>query len=44
MSLLKIREERKQLGSGVKRGPHTFVLLFLLVLVFILISYLGRVS
>jgi hypothetical protein len=42
MSLLKIREERKELGGAVKRGPRTFVLILLLALVLILMSYLGR--
>ncbi|MDH3734100.1 MAG: hypothetical protein OEU54_11225 [Gemmatimonadota bacterium] len=40
MSLLKIREERKELGGAVKRGPRTIILMGLLVLVLILISYL----
>ncbi len=42
MSLLKIREERKELGSAVKRGPRTVVLVLLLVLVLALMAYLGR--
>jgi hypothetical protein len=42
MSLLKIREERKELGGAVKRGPRTLILLFLLVLIVVLISYLDR--
>lgn len=41
MSLLKIREERKKLGAGVKRGPRTVVLVLLLVVVVILMIYLG---
>ena len=44
MSLLKIREERKKLGGGVKRGPRTIVLLILLALVLMLMTYLGRLS
>ena len=44
MSLLKIREERKQLGAGVKRGARTKVLVFLLIVVIVLIVYLGRIS
>ncbi len=44
MSLIKIREERKKLGSAVKRGPKTIVLLVLLALVFMLMVYLGRFS
>ena len=42
MSLLKVREERKELGGAVKRGPRTIVLLLLLVLVIALMSYLDR--
>ena len=42
MSLLKIREERKKLGSGVKRGPRTLTLVILLVLVIMLMGYLNR--
>ena len=44
MSLIKIREDRKKLGSAVKRGPKTIVLLVLLALVFMLMVYLGRFS
>lgn len=44
MSLLKIREERKKLGSAVKRGPRTIVLVLLLALVIMLMVYLGRIS
>ncbi len=44
MSLLKIREERRRLGAGVKRGARTIVLVVLLLLVLILIVYLGRIS
>jgi len=42
MSLLKIREERKELGGAVKRGPRTLILLVLLVLVVVMITYLDR--
>jgi hypothetical protein len=42
MSLLKVREERKELGGAVKRGPRTFILLLLLVLVLLMIFYLDR--
>jgi hypothetical protein len=42
MSLLKIREDRKELGGAVKRGPRTIVLLLLLALVIFLITYLDR--
>lgn len=40
MPLRKIREERKRLGSGVRRGPRTITLLLLLVIVFLLMLYL----
>ncbi len=43
MSLFKIREERKKLGAGVKRGPHTVVLVLLLIAVLALIWYLGTI-
>lgn len=42
MSLLKIREERKKLGSAVKKGPRTIVLILLLAFVLLLMGYLGR--
>ena len=42
MSLLRIREERKELGGAVKRGPKTLVLLLLLVVVIALYMYLDR--
>lgn len=42
MSLMKIREERKELGGTARRGPKTIVLLLLLALVIFLISYLSR--
>lgn len=44
MSLLKIREERKQLGSAVKRGPQTIALVVLLIFVLAFITYLGGFS
>ncbi len=44
MSLFKIREERKKLGAGVKRGPRTIILVLLLILVLVLIWYLGRIG
>lgn len=44
MSLMKIREERKELGTGARRGPRTITLVLLLVLVLLLIFYLGRIS
>ncbi|MDX1395951.1 MAG: hypothetical protein R3195_16330 [Gemmatimonadota bacterium] len=43
MSLLKIREERKELGGAVKRGPKTIVLLLLLLVVVALYMYLDRI-
>ncbi len=42
MSLLKIREERKELGGAVRRGPRTIVLVLLLIVVLVLIVYLDR--
>ena len=42
MSLLKIREERKELGGAVKRGPRTIVLILLLIVVIALMRYLDR--
>ena len=44
MSLLKIREDRKKLGAGVKRGPKTVVLILVLILVLALMAYLGRLT
>lgn len=44
MSLHDIREERKKLGSGVKRGPRTITLILLLILVLLLIGYFDRVG
>lgn len=44
MSLLKIREERKKLGTGARRTPKTTTLVLLLILVVLLIVYLGRIS
>ena len=43
MSLHKIREERKKLGSGVRRGPRTLTLVILLLLVILLMAYLNRI-
>lgn len=40
MPLRKIREDRKRLGVGVKRGPRTITLVLLLVVVFLLILWL----
>lgn len=42
MSLLKVREERKELGGAVKRGPRTVVLILLLIVVIVLMKYLDR--
>jgi hypothetical protein len=44
MSLSKLREERKKLGAGVRRGPRTFTLVILLIVVLVAIFYLGRVG
>ncbi len=44
MSLHEIREQRKKLGFGAKRGPRTITLILLLVLVLLLIGYLDRVG
>ena len=44
MSLLKIREDRKELGGSLKRAPQTMVLVILLILVIVMIVYLGRYS
>ncbi|MFQ5889897.1 MAG: hypothetical protein ACE5JR_07570 [Gemmatimonadota bacterium] len=44
MSLHRIREERKKLGLGTKRGPKTITLILLLVLVLLLIAFLDRVA
>ena len=44
MPLRNIREERKKLGVGVRRGPRTLTLIFLLVIVVILIIALARVG
>lgn len=40
MPLRKIREERKRLGVGVKRGPRTITLVLLLVVIVLLILWL----
>ncbi len=40
MPLMKVREERKNLGSAVKKGPRTIVLVLLLFVVVMLIIYL----
>lgn len=42
MSLYKIREERKKLGSGARKGPRTLTLVILLILVILLMGYLNR--
>lgn len=44
MPLNKIREERKRLGVGVRKGPRTITLLLLLVVVVVLILWLGRIG
>lgn len=42
MSLWKLREERKKLGADRRKGPRTWVLVALLVLVLLLIFYLNQ--
>lgn len=44
MPLNKIREERKRLGVGVRKGPRTIILFLLLVVVVVLILWLGRLG
>ncbi|MDH3298632.1 MAG: hypothetical protein OEM23_07495 [Gemmatimonadota bacterium] len=44
MPLRKIREDRRRLGVGVRKGPRTLTLIFLLIIVIILISALARVG
>jgi hypothetical protein len=44
MSLSRLREERKKLGAGVRRGPGTLTLVLLLIVVVVAIFYLGSVS
>lgn len=44
MPLRQIREERKQLGVGVKKGARTLTLIFLLIIVLIVIFALPRVG
>jgi hypothetical protein len=44
MPLNKIREERKRLGVGVRKGPRTITLILLFVVVVVLIVWLGRVG
>lgn len=44
MSLWKLREERKRLGVGTRKGPKTRTLVLLLLLVLLLIYYLGQVG
>lgn len=44
MPLQKIREQRRQLGVGVRKGPRTLTLIFLLIIVIILIAALARVG
>jgi hypothetical protein len=44
MPLWKLREERKRLGPGARKGPKTRTLVLLLILVLILIWYLGQVG
>jgi hypothetical protein len=42
MSLHRIREERKKLGLGAKRGPRPITLVLLLILVLLIMVYLDR--
>ena len=44
MSLSKLREDRKKLGAGVRRGPRTITLILLLIVVLVAIFYLGSVG
>ncbi|MFQ5529480.1 MAG: hypothetical protein ACE5FP_03955 [Gemmatimonadota bacterium] len=44
MPLRKIREDRRRLGVGVRKGPRTLTLIFLLIIVIILIAALARVG
>ncbi len=44
MPLRKIREQRRQLGVGVRKGPRTLTLILLLIIVIILIAALARVG
>jgi len=44
MPLNKIREERKRLGVGVRKGPRTITLILLLVVVVVMILWLGRIG
>ena len=44
MSLWKLREERKRLGPGARKGPKTRTLVLLLVLVLVLIFYLDSIA
>lgn len=42
MSLIRLRRERKELGTGERRGLRTRTLLILLVVVLVAIWYLGQ--
>lgn len=44
MPLRKIREERKRLGVGKRKGPRTVTMVLLLAVVLLLIFWLGRVG
>ena len=44
MSLWKLREERKRMGPGARKGPKTRTLVLLLVLVLVLIFYLDSIA
>lgn len=42
MSLIQLRRERKEMGTGERRGLRTRTLLLLLLIVLLAIWYLGR--
>lgn len=44
MSLWKLREERKRLGPGARKGLKTHVLVLLLILVLVLIWVLDTIA
>lgn len=44
MGLWDVREHRKKLGAGTRKGPSTWILVALLILVLVLIHVLDRVG
>lgn len=44
MPLREIREQRKRLGVGERKGPRTVTMVLLLAVVLLLILWLGRVG